>query len=107
MQVLSKTKSLRIICYCLCDTTLISFCLLVVMFRKYYTNLLILVISVPNDTIAGAHWDNAINKKPDSEKKLIHEFASYIDDDVNTPPTLELAMEAARSRHSLTTCGPR
>lgn len=45
---------------------------------------------------------NAISKKPDSETKLINEFTSYIDDDVNTPTALELTMETTRSRHSLT-----
>ncbi|MGB6671210.1 MAG: hypothetical protein WBE34_02130 [Candidatus Nitrosopolaris sp.] len=45
---------------------------------------------------------NAISKIPDSETKLINEFTSYIDDDVNTPTALELTMETTRSRHSLT-----
>ena len=55
-----------------------------------------------DETIACALWGNAISKKPDFETKLINEFTSYIDDDVNTPPALELTMETARSRHSLT-----
>ena len=55
-----------------------------------------------DEAIASAPWGNAISKKPDFETKLINEFTSYIDDDVNTPPALELTMETARSWHSLT-----
>jgi hypothetical protein len=55
-----------------------------------------------DETIASALWGNAISKKPDLETKLINEFTSYIDNDVNTPPALELTMETTRGRHSLT-----
>jgi cysteinyl-tRNA synthetase len=55
-----------------------------------------------DETIASALWGNAISKKPDLETKLINEITSYIGDDVNTPPALELTLETARSRHSLT-----
>ncbi len=50
---------------------------------------------------ASAPWDNAISKTPDFETKLINEFTSYIDNDENTPPALELTMETRRGRHSL------
>ena len=55
-----------------------------------------------DEAIASAPWDNAISKKPDFETKLINEFTSYIDNDVNTPTALELTMETTRGRHSLT-----
>lgn len=55
-----------------------------------------------DEAIESAPWGNAISKKPDSETKLINEFTSYIDNDVNTPTALELTMETTRSRHSLT-----
>jgi cysteinyl-tRNA synthetase len=56
-----------------------------------------------NETIASALWGkNDAAKSPDRKTRLINEFTSYIEDDVNTPAALQLMIETARKRESIT-----
>ena len=56
-----------------------------------------------DETIASALWGkNDAAKSPDRKTRLINEFTSYIEDDVNTPAALQLMIETARKRESIT-----
>jgi cysteinyl-tRNA synthetase len=56
-----------------------------------------------DETIASALWGkNVATESPDRKTRLINEFTSYIEDDVNTPAALQLMIETARKRKSIT-----
>jgi cysteinyl-tRNA synthetase len=55
-----------------------------------------------DETVASAHCGGVSTKIPHHRTRLTNEFTSYIEDDVNTPAALELMIETARKRESIT-----
>jgi cysteinyl-tRNA synthetase len=54
-----------------------------------------------DETIASALWGDVGTKIPHRRTRLTNEFTGYIENDVNTPPALELMIETARKRKSI------
>jgi cysteinyl-tRNA synthetase len=54
-----------------------------------------------DETIASALWRDVDTKIPHRRTRLTNEFTGYIENDVNTPPALELMIETARKCKSI------
>ena len=55
-----------------------------------------------DEIIASALWRDAGSKIPHRKTRLTNEFTSYIENDINTPAALELLIDTARKRESIT-----
>jgi cysteinyl-tRNA synthetase len=54
-----------------------------------------------DETIASALWGDVGTKIPHCRTRLTNKFIGHIENDVNTPPALELMIETARKRKSI------